>query len=105
MVEISANEVVINGHSDEHAFLTLQVCGEESVRVLREASRAGCSEMPSEQIVHTISSAIGGAGFVQDHPGPYVTFGLPGEIPVKVVRSALREVFFHRLLSQEVMCA
>lgn len=105
MIEISSDEVVINGHSDEHAFLTLQVCDEESVRVLQEASRAGCSEMRPEQVVSTISSLIDGAGFVQDSPGPYVTFGLAGQRAVKVVRSALREVFFHRLLSREVMCA
>ena len=105
MVDISPEEIVINGHSDEHARLVLQVCDEESLRVLQEASRAGCSEMTAEEVVATISSLIRGAGFVQDNLGLYVTFGLPGQKTVRVRHSALREVFFHRLLSREVMCS
>ncbi len=105
MVEFSAEEVVIDGHSDEHAAVALALCGKDSVRVLWEASRADCSEMPPEQVVSTVSSLIPGAGFVQDSPGSYVTFGVPGERVVKVLRSALREVFHHRLLSREVMCS
>lgn len=105
VVEISSEEVVINGHSDEHAFLVLQVCDEESLRILQGASSAGCSEMRPEDVVSTISSLIRGAGVVQDSPGPYVTFCVPGQRAVKVLRSALREVFFHRLLSREVMCS
>jgi hypothetical protein len=105
MVEVSADEVVINGYSDEHASFVLQVCDVESIRILQEASLAGCSELPPEQVVSTISSLIGGAGFVQDNPGFYVTFGVPGQRAVKILRSALREVFHHRLLSREVMCS
>jgi hypothetical protein len=104
-VFVSPEEVVIDGYSDKHALLTLQVCDEDSVRILREASRAGCSEMCREDVVSTISSLVRGAGVVQDTHGPYVTFCVPGQKTVKVRHSALREVFFHRLLSREVMCS
>jgi len=81
------------------------MCGEESVRVLREASGAECYEMPPHTVVSFLSSVIGPAGFAQDGPGPYVTFGVPGEKRVRVARSALREDFHARLLSREIMCS
>ena len=104
-ISVDNDSLAIDGHTEEHAYLAVLMFGPVSLEIVREASRAGCSELSPSETMEVISSLLPPVGFAQDSPDGTITIGVPGEKWVRVPRSALREIFFHRLLSREVMCA